>query len=402
MYTFWHLIKVFLNQSSIKSTFTYIFEGWFIWAPILAGYLFWESWLNYIHSVFIRNLSWVLLEIKIPREIAKSPRAMEVVLSALYNIRDGNLVDRFWKGFLRLWYSLEIVSIGGQIHFFLYIQTPLRNLVESQIYAQYPGAEITEAEDYTKIISPLDIKEEWGLSGAEFTLLKEEAYPIRTYIEFGLEAGKTKEEEKTDPLTSFLEALGSLKEGEQIWFQILIRGAAKDWKEKAEKVIDELKTQKGASAEVSPEDAFTRSLLTPGQREVLQAVERNVAKIGFETGIRAIYLAEKDIFDRERSGFVRSTLGQYNTQNMNGFKPAKGRSTSVDYFKRYREPRKKRSILRAYQKRSYFYIPYRRKSFVLNTEALATIFHFPGRVAETPTLGRIEAKRGEPPINLPI
>ena len=401
MFTFWHLIEVFLNQPLIKSTFTYIFEGWFIWAPILAAYLFWESWLNYIHSVFIRNLSWVLLEIKIPREIMKSPKAMEVVLSALYNIRDGNLIERFWKGFLRLWYSLEIISIGGQIHFFIYIQTPLRNLVESQIYAQYPGAEITEAEDYTKIISPLDLKGEWNLSGTEFAMLKEEAYPIRTYTEF-VEAGKIKEEEKIDPLTSFLEALGSLKEGEQIWFQILIRGATKDWKEKAEEVIDELKTQKGASAEVDPEDAFTRSLLTPGQREVLQAVERNVAKIGFETGIRAIYLAKKDIFDRERSGFVRGTIGQYNTQNMNGFKSAKGRSTTVDYFKRYREPRKKRNILKAYQKRSYFYIPYRHTPFVLNTEALATIYHFPGRVAETPTLGRIEAKRGEPPINLPV
>ncbi len=394
------MIAVFFNLPVVKTAILYARSGWFIWLPLLAAYLFWQTWLNYIHSFFIHNLTWTLLEIKIPREISKSPRAMEVVLSALYNTRDGNMVEKFWNGFLRLWYSLEIVSIGGQIHFFIYVQNPFRNLVESQIYAQYSGAEITEAEDYTKIISTPDLKEEWDISGAEFALVKEEAYPIRTYVDFGLHETLTKEEQKTDPLTSFLEALGSLKEGEQMWFQVLVRGAKDDWKKKADKVIEELRVQKGAPSEA--EDTFSRSLLTPGQRDVLQAVEKNVAKIGFETGVRGIYLATKEAYNRDHAGFIRSTLGQYSTQNMNGFKPAKGRGTSVDYFKRFREPRKKRTIFRAYQERSYFYIPFRRTPFVLNTEALATIFHFPGRVAETPTLGRIEAKRSEPPINLPI
>jgi hypothetical protein len=39
---------------------------------------------------------------------------------------------------------------------------------------------------------------------------------------------------------------------------------------------------------------------------------------------------------------------------------------------------------------------------VMNVEELATIFHFPGEVATTPTLEKIESKRGEPPIDLPI
>jgi hypothetical protein len=398
MVTLWHLIEVFSNQPSIKFALEYTLKGWFIWLPILAAYLFWKTWLDYIHRVFVRNLSWVLLEIKIPREIAKSPRAMELVLSALHNTKSGNMLERYWEGFLRTWYSLEIVSIGGQIHFLIYVQALFRNLVESQIYAQYPGAEITEAEDYAKTVFPEDLKKDWNLWGTEFTLLKEEAYPIRTYIEFGLEAGKTKEEEKTDPLTSFLESLGALGEGEQAWFQVLIRAADKDWKDKAEDIIEELRRPKGAESET---EDFSRSMLSPGQREVLTAVERNVAKLGYETGIRAIYIARKDVYNSIRPLFLTGAMKQCNTQNMNGFKP--GRSTGVDYFlKKTRETRRKKTILSAYQERSYFYVPFRRKPFVLNTEALATIYHFPGRVAETPTLGRIEAKRGEPPINLPI
>jgi hypothetical protein len=39
---------------------------------------------------------------------------------------------------------------------------------------------------------------------------------------------------------------------------------------------------------------------------------------------------------------------------------------------------------------------------VLNTEELATIYHFPGMVAAAPTIERIEAKKVEPPPNLPM
>jgi hypothetical protein len=38
---------------------------------------------------------------------------------------------------------------------------------------------------------------------------------------------------------------------------------------------------------------------------------------------------------------------------------------------------------------------------VMTTEELATIYHFPGKVATTPTLGRIPSKRAEAPANLP-
>ncbi len=396
----WRIISVFLNKSAVGFLFSYVVSGWFIWLPVLLVYLFWRTWLNYIRIFFIRNTPWVLLEIKIPREIMRSPKAIEVVLNALHNTRDGNRWERYWKGFLRVWYSMEIISIGGQIHFFIYAQKGLRNFVESQIYSQYPGAEISEADDYSQIISPKDISEsggDWGVWGAEFFLVKEDAYPIRTYVDFGLEASRAKEEEKIDPLTSFLESLGSLQEGEQIWFQMLVRPATDVWKEKAEDVIEELQHKKGGAAE-DVTTGFT--MLSPGQREVLMAVEHNVAKLGYETGIRVVYLAKKEIFSVARNSIVSSSMKQYSTQNMNSFKP---KTTSANYFfVEQRKRRKKRKLLRGYQERSWFYMPYCRPTYVLNTESLATIYHFPGRVATTPTLGRIESKRGEPPIDLPI
>ena len=42
------------------------------------------------------------------------------------------------------------------------------------------------------------------------------------------------------------------------------------------------------------------------------------------------------------------------------------------------------------------------KTFVLNTEELATLWHFPGQILKVPTLTRIESKEASPPPNLPI
>ena len=38
----------------------------------------------------------------------------------------------------------------------------------------------------------------------------------------------------------------------------------------------------------------------------------------------------------------------------------------------------------------------------MNTEELATIYHFPSATVKTPMLGRVEAKKGTPPASLPV
>lgn len=376
-----------------------VIEAQYLWLPIVLFLIFLKLWVYYIRARFVSKIDWTLLEIKLPREILKGPQAMEVVLNMFHQTRDGNLLERYWLGWLRAWFSLEIVSINGEIHFFIYTQRFFRNLVEAQIYAQYPDVEITEVDDYTKKTFTDGFMKEWNCWGTEFALTGEDAYPIKTYVDYGLHNLMTKEEQKTDPITAFIEFLGSLKEGEQAWFQILIRATKKDWKEEGKKLVEKImKEAKGEPKEGEIEMGIFK--LTPGQTDVIKAIERDVSKLGFDVGIRAMYLAKKDKFNMLNAVSLIGLMKQYNALNLNGFKPA--RSTSVDYFKNLREPKMKIKILDAFRQRSYFYMPYDRTSFVLNSEEVATIFHFPGGVAETPTFGRIEAKKGEPPPNLPI
>jgi len=49
--------------------------------------------------------------------------------------------------------SLEIASLEGVIHFYIRIETKLRERVEAAIYSQYPNVEIIEAEDYVNLFS---------------------------------------------------------------------------------------------------------------------------------------------------------------------------------------------------------------------------------------------------------
>jgi hypothetical protein len=144
--------------------------------------------------------------------------------------------------------------------------------------------------------------------------------------------------------------------------------------------------------------------LSKGEAAVVQAVENNIAKLGFETGLRIMYVAKKEVFNKVNIAALMGVLNQYNTLNLNGFKPGKSIAAKPLGFirKAERELKNKLTMLGAYRKRSYFHMPYKGKSFVFNSEELATIYHFPGRVAETPTFSRIESKKGEPPSNLPV
>jgi len=367
---------------------------WFIWLPIVLFFIFWEFWLHYIRLYYVTNISWVLLEVRIPRDVFKSPRAMELIFNALHNTYEGARLEKYWKGFVKGWISFEMASNGGRLRFFVRAPKMMKNLVEAQIYAQYPEIEILEVDDYTKALPENIPNDDWKLWGVEFGLTKEDAYPIRTYVDFKLEDVK-EEEEKIDPMSSLLEFMSSAKEGEHIWVQILIRAAGNEWVKEGEKLKEKIMEKRKGKEGAPP------SPLSPGEQDALKALERNMGKLGFDTGTRIMYLARRDIFHFVNIASIIGVMKQYNTQNLNGFKPQLSTAGGF-WFKKKREYFKQRHMIRAYRRRGYFYPPFKRTPFVLTSEELATIYHYPGRVIGAPSFERIETKRSAPPSNLPI
>jgi hypothetical protein len=341
----------------------------------------------------------------------KTPLAMEIFLHAIWQKPPSSYMDTYWHGKVQPWFSLEIMSQGGNVRFFIWGPKKYKSIVESQFYSQYPDAEIIPADDYTVGIKH-DLKKIF-MWGTYFKLSNKDVYPIKTYVDYGLERGEAKEETKADPMAAFIEFLGSIRKQDQLWIQFLIQGhqrrklaqghlfPTKDWKEEAKNEVAKIRSAAG----FGKPGVF--GMMTKGEEQKISAIERSIDKYAFDTVIRAIYISPPDDVD---SGAIPALIGafkQFSSYNLNGFKL--GWFTDFDYpwqdFKRIRRTSGERSMLKAYKLRSAFQLPFKDfhcKPFILTTEELATLYHFPGLVARTPTLSRIESRRGEAPPNLPI
>lgn len=386
----------------------------FIWLPPLLGYGLVILWVRYIRKKFFASQKYILLEIILPKEMKKSPLGMEVFLNQLAQTGgEGTWWDKYIKGKTRPWFSLELVSIEGNVKFLIWTRAFWRKFIESQIYAQFPDVEILEVPDYTVPIyyDPAKV----SMWGADFKLTDNDAIPIKTYIDYGLDK-EVDPEKSIDPLTAMLEFLGSIGKGEQIWIQIIVRAHKKerfrkgvyektDWKDDAKKAIADI--QKIGKDRLEKEGGSGPGLLalTTFEQEKIKAIQRSQGKAALDCGIRAIYLADKDHFDGIMISGLTSVFKQYSSPALNGFAPTRW-MTVFSYpwqdYKNIRQNRVKTDILDAYKRRSYFFEPYKTEPFILNIEELATIFHFPGKVAATPTVDRIKSKKKEPPANLPI
>jgi len=209
-----------------------------------------------------------------------------------------------------------------------------------------------------------------------------------------------------------IEFLGSLQKGEQAWIQIIIRVHKKETEivyKKERKMVD---WKHFAKAEIeskmkrNKDGGVTGDKLTKGEKDAIEAIERATSKMAFDTGIRAIYIADKKSFKKGAISGLSGSFRQYNSDNLNSFKP--GGTTSFDFpwqdYKNIRLNKKKVKILDAYKKRAFFKPAFDLdlKTFVFNVEELATIFHFPGDVSKTPTFSRIMSRKSDAPDNLPI
>src|SRR4051812_48203096 len=103
----------------------------YIFAFLLLCTWAWKFWLLYIRQRHANNIKWLMLEIKLPREIDKSPFAMETALYAFLQSGGlGNWHAKYFQGNLPIHSSLEIASIEGIIHFYVRIQSKFREIVE--------------------------------------------------------------------------------------------------------------------------------------------------------------------------------------------------------------------------------------------------------------------------------
>ncbi|MDP2671255.1 MAG: type IV secretion system DNA-binding domain-containing protein [bacterium] len=339
----------------------------------------------------------ILLSIQLPKENEKLPVAAEQMFASLHGLL------RFTPD-AQEHISLEMASSVDGLRFYVYTPTEFKSFVESQIYAQYPTAEIREAVDYTKSIG-----DNSHVAASEITLSKDFIFPIKTFRDF-----------EVDPLAAITSALSSLGNSEQLWLQILVRPVDDFWQDRGHEyvklvregthpvsinpqdiIIDVGKQIVSVGANIfpyiakgpTPVDPHPGPVRTPppprlsaGQELELKMIENKLSKIGFETKIRAVAVAQSEDSARQKLGGILGAFKQFTTANLNGFIADSDSPSSS-------------AVVTSFQQRSF---PEKESGdFILDIEELASIFHLPNLSVETPTISWTRAKKGEPPLNLP-
>src|SRR3989344_1402739 len=158
-----------------------------VWLPIFAVVGGWKAWIWYVQSNFLSNQKPLLLEVKMPRDLVKSPRGIDFALSHLHHDSgETTFFNRKWAGSVRPIWAFEIASFGGNIHFYIWTWERWRTSVEAAIYSQYPEVEMFDVEDYAaKFV--YDPDKLMAFCNDYRYEPRSDAYPIKTYVEFELD-----------------------------------------------------------------------------------------------------------------------------------------------------------------------------------------------------------------------
>lgn len=396
-----------------------------LWIPVLLGHF---AYMRYFYAgkvEFISKQKTVLLEIKLPRENLKTPMAMEIIFSNI-NLMSGEATwyKRIIQGRSRPTWSFELVSLGGQVHLYVWCRDVFRRPLESFFYAQYPGIEIIEAMDYSRLVDPTH--EPYQMAAFEYLHTNPiDAYPIKTYVEFGLDKVQ-KPEEQVDPLAQLFETLGSIGPKEQFWIQFVLRatkyekyegqknkaGGQYTWKdqgkEEIEKIRESLITKSEYLDPATGQMITTKGFPNPteGDKDKIKAIEQNIGKIAFDVGIRTIYAAPAESYHKSMGSIVTNIFKPFNSEKYNGLKPGARWSEHFNDYP-WEDPgghhlaHAMHSVLEFYRRRAFFYPPYVGMWNTMSVEELATIFRVPSSVITTPSLPRIQSTTSEAPVNLP-
>ncbi|KND47338.1 MAG: hypothetical protein AB199_02835 [Parcubacteria bacterium C7867-004] len=396
-----------------------------LWIPVLLAHFAYLRYWQAGKVEFIAKQAKVLLEIKLPRESTKTPLSMEIFFSNIALASgEATWYKRLIQGRSRPTWSFELVSLGGRVHLYVWCRAVFRRALESFMYAQYPGVEIIEAVDYSRLIDPTH--EPYQMAAFEYLHTNPvDAYPIKTYVEFGLDKPQ-KPEEQTDPMAQMLETLGSLGPKEQMWIQFVIRstkyekyegrknkaGKQYTWKdegkEEIEKIRESLVTKSEYVDPATGKMVSTKGFPNPteGDKDRIKAIEQNIGKTAFDVGIRTIYCAPSDAYHKSMGSITSNLFKPFNSEKYNGLKPGQRWSEHFNDYP-WEDPgghhlaHAMHSVLHFYRRRAFFYPPYIGKWNTMSVEELATLIHIPSSVVTTPSLDRIQSSSAEAPPNLP-
>ncbi len=239
----------------------------------------------------------VFLKIQIPEDNEIEPSMSEQMYSSMYGIRKGGFFESLKE---HDHISFEIVANSNSIDFYAVCPKNLENLVEKQINAAYPDAEITKVDPWFL----------WSNDGqVEFSSLvlkKADYFPINTY-----------EEMKVDSMAIITAALSKLHEGEGLAIQMIIRPAEDAWQSNGKAHI---KKYFGDRNKVDKDGGGLK--MSKIDEDYIQTIQDKISKIGFETVIRLVSVSNDEASAKANLSNLERAFGQFNNPTFNSLKKA--------------------------------------------------------------------------------
>ena len=324
----------------------------------------------------LESLKLKLYLIRLPRrskegkELKTEIATTEQFLSSLFG---------FGKPFV---FEVAVPYVGEEIHFYAAIDSSYGESFVRQVQSLWGDAQVQAAEDYNIFnYSGVNI-------GARVHLKERFVLPVRTYDELNMD--------------TFLPFLGGFTKvnqvGEGAVLQIIVKPTTSDYKKKIRLGLQMLKRGARLSEVLkhplsSSFGDFMGAFSGSGKKnsendkildeQAIKALERKLGKPLFETNIRVLTSAPSDYQATEIFQGITAGFSQLGAPERNGFVISKTKNI--------------RELAHQFSFREFS----ERDAMILNSEEIASIFHFPTVFTDIPRVKEVKAKGAEPPPNLP-
>jgi hypothetical protein len=312
-----------------------------------------------------REYNLTFLQIRLPPDNEVEIEVAENMFMSLMGFGKG-----FWKSLFTGQYriSFEIVSKTEGIAFYVAVPDEISSLVEKQINAAYPTAEIDiidpeEIWDRGKFTTVTELK----LKGPSF-------YPLKVH-----------EDMKNDSLSATTSAMSKMRENEVLAVQYIIQPAPDTWRLGGRGFISRVRER---SADPEKKSNIDTSFL--------EGIEKKISHPGFYTKIRIVSIAEDKFTADLNSKNVLASFEQFTDVSYNRF------------VKRRFVPNFRLVHNFIYRKINVVNITIPILGIqifsnvsVLNVVEMATIFHFPNKDVGTPNIIWLTARRSQAPVVIP-
>jgi hypothetical protein len=296
-----------------------------------------------------------LLLIKVAHDNTRGAVVFEQFLDNLHGVIGGKRL------------SLEIVSLHQHIYLFIWCKNDQVELLQGQVYAEFPDCEIEFVKDYADInLEGNGLK----FAGTELYLKKSDLYPIKTYPQF-----------EGVSMSSIFSLFCKAKSSEQVWMQVIMEPGASEGRFGFKRIL-RLKFRSFASR-----FNLMKFFRTKKRSDILvkerESASDKADKDNFFATVRVAHFSSDENLAKQKLEGLINAFSVFEEKDLNSFKASK----IVTHP----------GFITKYQKRSFG-----AHKYIMNIEEISSIYHLPkGAKSEVPNLVCTISKKAEPPLDLP-